>query len=78
MQCGVPEVCDVIANEVVRLVEVYRKRILKSVVNRASEAYDSVLPRLDREVVTVSRELPYGLDYRKEVLENAFSCCRIL
>ena len=74
----VPEVCHVIAYKVVRSVEIDRKRILLRVVYSASDAYYSVFTRLKREVITVSRELPYCLDYWYIIREDVLSCRRIL
>ena len=78
MILGVPEICQVIADEIVRLVQIYRERILKTMVNGTSETDHGILARLERKIITVTRELPYCLYNRKEVREYAFSSGRIL
>ena len=79
MKYSVREICRVIAYEVVRLVEIDRKRVLSGMVDRTSKTYYRILSRLKREIISVTWELPYGLDKRNEIdLAPRVGACRVV
>ena len=73
MVFGIREIGGIVADKIVRPVQIHRQRILDRMVNRPPQADHCIFSGMERERLAVSRELPNGLYDRNECRKDDFS-----